>query len=341
MKIRPYYLCAIFLASLFTSCTVYRDLPIEVLKPGEFDLPVDSRISLLYRNFNYYNDTLGNYLKKDHVPVFDTEHANENIDSLISMKSLDNLSQFLQDHQVAREINIHEYNYLPAISGEHLASLNGEIIRNIARNSEADFIISLESLSYLYSTYSPRIASQGCDVVIAGIWAIYNGQSGTIITHVPQVDTLYWNRFDEMGNRQQTPPRMVALEMAAEEFTDTFGQKFTTDWITTQRIVIVPPVEEFRQATEAAFSHDWDVAEGYWLRYSHERFGRLAFSARFNLALKCELSDDLNAARKRMDEAEEIAHRYRNRTDLELLKYYENILQERQDDMDKLILLEK
>lgn len=341
MKNKSYYLCLIFLAFLFSSCTVYRDLPIEVLKPGAFSLPTDSRISLSYRNFNYNNDTLENYLKKDGVPVFDNGHGEENIDSLISMKSLGYLSQFLQDHKVVSDIHIHGYNYLPATSGEHLAPLNPEIIRNVAHNSETDFVISLETLSYLYSTYSPGTASQSCDVVVAGIWSIYNGKSGKIISHVPAVDTLYWNRFDDMGNRQQIPPRLVALEMAAEEYTDTFGRKFITDWITTKRIVIIPPVEEFRQATEAAFNHDWDIAEGLWLRYSHERFGRLAFSARFNLALKSELSDDLDAAMKWMDDAEVIALRYKTRTDLDLVKYYRSILQERLADMDKLILIEK
>ncbi len=341
MKIKYFHLCGFLLIFFLTSCTVYRELPIEVLKPGQIMLPTDSRISLIYRNFKYSNDTTANYFRKDLVPVFDSENAKLDIDSIITEKSLETLSEIFEDHQVASSIDVHKHDYMPAIKGEHLAPLNPEIIRTLARSNQADYIVSLETLSYLYSTYSRETASQACDVVLAGIWAIYNGKSGSIITHLPQVDTLYWDHFDDMGKRIQVPPRLEALKMAVEEYVQTFGNNFITDWITTQRVIIIPPVEEFRQAAIHAYGHEWDEAEKYWLRYTHERFGRLAFSARFNSAVKYEMSDDLNAALDWLDQAEETAKRYKNRNDLELLKWYSIILQERLSDMEKLIKLEE
>lgn len=341
MKIRPIYLCGLLLALLLTSCTVYRELPIEVLKPGDLLLPENSRISLIYRNFKYLNDTTANYIRKDFIPFYDRENSELNIDSIISMNSLDHLSEAFDDQQVASSIVVHDFHYLPSMKGEHIAPLNPEIIKNLARNDHADYIVSLETLSYLYSTYSRETAEQACDVVLAGIWAVYNGKSGNIVTHFPQVDTLYWNHFDDMGNRVQIPPRMEAMKMAVEEYVQTFGKKFITDWITTQRVIIIPPVEEFRQAGVHAYSHEWNEAEQYWQRYSHERFGRLAFGARFNLAVKCEMSDDLNTALDWLDQAQVIASRYKNRDDLELLNWYSKILHERLSDMKKLIQLEE
>ena len=51
---------------IVTSCTVYKEYPIDIYKPGEAYLPPDAgNIALVYRNFKYDTDTLQHYFKSD------------------------------------------------------------------------------------------------------------------------------------------------------------------------------------------------------------------------------------------------------------------------------------
>ena len=46
------------IAGIWNACTIYRDVPIEVLKPREFSIADTVQVTLLYRNFKYENDTM-------------------------------------------------------------------------------------------------------------------------------------------------------------------------------------------------------------------------------------------------------------------------------------------
>jgi hypothetical protein len=173
-------------------------------------------------------------------------------------------------------------------------------------------------------------------VIMAGIWAVYDALTGAIVKHESLVDTLYWNSINDDGQRILIPPRITALELAAEVYASNFAKKFTTSWETVQRLLIIPPVQEFTLAAEYASENKWYEALELWKRYSSERYGRLSVSARFNIALAYEMLDDIYTASEWIDKALAQTRVYRNKEELRLVQNYQRILNQRKKEIDQL-----
>lgn len=223
------YYFAFLLVATLGSCTLYRNVPIEVLQPKVISIPENTNLALLYRNFKYENDTLRNYFRDDYVIKKDKRNTNLNIDSIVTLNTLNTLAFRLENDHVGNNIQIFPLNTLPRITAEKLAPLPREVIQNLGLTSESQKIIVLETLSYMYSHYSSQTnAGESAEVIMAGIWAVYDALTGAVVKHESLVDTLYWNRTNEDGQRILIPPRFTALELAAEVYAGNFAKKFTT-----------------------------------------------------------------------------------------------------------------
>jgi tetratricopeptide (TPR) repeat protein len=337
MKLPLKYYFALLMLVTLGSCTIYRNVPIEVLQPKEISIPESSNLAILYRNFKYENDTLQNYFRDDYEIKKDIRNANLNIDSIVTLNTFQSLAFSLGDDHVGNNIQILPLNTLPRLTAEKLAPLPREVIQNLGSSSGSQKIIVLETLSYMYSHYSPQThAGESAEVIMAGIWAVYDVLTGEVVKHESLVDTLYWNRTNEDGQRILIPPRITALELAAEVYAGNFAKKFTTSWETVQRLIIIPPVQEFTMAAEYASENKWEEALELWQRYSSERYGRLSASARFNVALAYEMLDDIDSALEWIDKALVQTRVYRNKEELKLVQNYQRILNQRKKEIDHL-----
>lgn len=331
------YYFAFLLVATLGSCTLYRNVPIEVLQPKVISIPENTNLALLYRNFKYENDTLRNYFRDDYVIKKDKRNTNLNIDSIVTLNTLNTLAFRLENDHVGNNIQIFPLNTLPRITAEKLAPLPREVIQNLGLTSESQKIIVLETLSYMYSHYSSQTnAGESAEVIMAGIWAVYDALTGAVVKHESLVDTLYWNRTNEDGQRILIPPRFTALELAAEVYAGNFAKKFTTSWETVERLIIIPPVQEFTLAAEYASENKWEDALELWQRYTSERYGRLSVSARFNVALAYEMLDDIDTALEWIDKALVQTRVYRNKEEIKLVQNYQRILNQRKKEIDQL-----
>lgn len=327
----------IWMIIVLSGCTVYREVPIEVLKPRTFVLPEGTSIGLVYRNFKYTNDTLQNYYRYDYELRKEKPEAGFHADSLVAMTALNRLASVLEAVQIASEVKILPYNSLPRIRGEHLAPLSEEIIRNLGNYTRTDRLILLETISAFYSRYTSQSdPGESADVIMAGIWAMYNSHSGKLEKHISMVDTLYWTGKDEQGKKLTIPPRLLALDLATEVYTDNFSNKFKESWESVQRVVIVPPVQEFNIAGQYAAENEWENALEIWQRFTPGRFGRLSVSARFNTALAYEMLNDIGSAIEWIDQAVNQTQIYRNKAEVQLVKNYQRILENRKKEIDQL-----
>jgi hypothetical protein len=70
------FLFWIGICAFLSACTVYQNVPIEVLRLSEVILPKDSitRVAFLYRNFKAENDTFQNYFRENDVRKIDLEN---------------------------------------------------------------------------------------------------------------------------------------------------------------------------------------------------------------------------------------------------------------------------
>ncbi|MFW5757021.1 MAG: DUF6340 family protein, partial [Tangfeifania sp.] len=81
---------------------------------------------------------------------------------------------------------------------------------------------------------------------------------------------------------------------------------------------------------------EWDRAIGLWKKYAGDNNGKLAINARYNLALAYELKDEISMADKWLDAAYDLATRYRSKGDLKRIVSYQNALDTRKKQINRL-----
>lgn len=329
---------SVIVLSLTVSCTLYKEIPIEVLRPKIIHLPSGTDAAIIYRNFKYENDTLEHYYRDDYQLRADRKNEGINIDSIAVSGCLTSLAANLESYAIFNNIILLPSQTLPRISGSHLSPLPAAVIRNFGTNTGSSYIISLETISYMYASYSQSVAQESSrEVIMAGIWAVYDAKSGNIKQHESVVDTLYWYKTDDTGMRIDLPPRVVALELAAGVFGENYAKKFISDWETVQRILIIPPLQEFKTAADHVARDEWVQAAAIWDRFTAKRYGRLAISAHYNMALASELQDDIDSALHRLDQALELATGMRNKEDILMILNYQKVLNLRKKEIGQFI----
>ena len=117
------FLWLLFVLISVSSCTIYKEYPIDVYKPGEIAIPSTAKnVAIVYRNFKYKNDTLQHYYKDDNR-LIKANGDPDNLDSTMVSFCVQELAQNLKDKNLFDRINIypdlfkqHSGNKLPALS---------------------------------------------------------------------------------------------------------------------------------------------------------------------------------------------------------------------------------
>jgi hypothetical protein len=323
---------------ILSSCTIYKNIPIEVLRTKEVKLSSSApKISLLYRNFKFNNDTLQNYFLRNVTLYKDRNNQGKDIDSIVVTSCLQSVANSFVQNSVCHDPVIFPYDIFPRQTGDRIYPLPADLIKKLAKPAQAEFIILLETFSYFFSQTSDAEEGEFQEVKLAGIWTMYNAVTGEIADRKTITDTVYWNPGDNPGNlaKEKFPPRLPALQQAAEVFGENYAKRFYSNWTKVDRLLIVPPLEDFRLAAEFTDKQQWDKASEIWEKYSDRRFGRLAVSACYNLALVREIKDELDEAVIWINKAMGIAESYRNSDEMELTGNYQKILVQRQHDIEK------
>lgn len=157
-----------------TSCTVYKEYPIDVFKPGAINVPPNvENIALISRNFKYSNDTLQHYYKDDNL-LRKAKGDPENLDSILTSYCLNELALNLKNRNVYNRIHIFPEVFKPHSSSK-LPVIDFDLISKLTTETETDLVISLETFSYFYSEYTaePGVPKPR-DVITASVWAVYD-----------------------------------------------------------------------------------------------------------------------------------------------------------------------
>ena len=329
----------ILLVLLFYSCTVYQKIPIEVLRTEEMKLAVAKpKIAFIYRNFKFLMDTLQLYYLQDEVLLPDKSNRVEEMDSLVVGDCLQGAADEFKKNGVCENPVLYPLDIFPRQSGEKVYALPVELIKKLAMPAKADYLVSLETLSYFFSIYNGNGTTNPFQKVrMAAIWNLYNGVTGKLEDHKTMVDTMYWDSYSNDGYFTKTalPPRIPAIQQAAQIFGENYAKRFYSEWLTVDRMIFVPPLEDFRIAGEYAGKQEWDKAEAIWQKYADNHYGRLAISACYNLALSHEISDDLTGSLKWVNEAFNLAKSYKKSEELKLTLQYQSILKKRLQEIER------
>lgn len=324
---------------ILSSCTVYKEYPIDIYKPGEIAVPPNiENVALVYRNFKYQGDTLQHYYKDDHR-LKKAKNDPENLDSILVNYTLKELAFNLKSKNTFNRIHIFPGIFEPH-SGKKLPALQFDLVKKLTSSTETDLLISLETFSYFFSAYT---ADQGVaksrEVITATVWAVYDPFTEKVIERKTMIDTIFWNSYDEKGNYQKSaklPPRKTALKVASQLAGENYSKRFFASWQTVNRMYSVPSPSDFTDASNFVEKGEWDKAIEIWKRYAPDKNGKMAINARYNLALGYEMKDDIETAWKWLAAAQQIATSYKSKEDLKMIKQYKKILAKRNKDIERL-----
>ncbi len=337
MKRLTFWFLALFVT--ITSCTVYKEYPIEVYKPGEIAIPANVKnIALISRNFKYKNDTLQHFYKDDNT-LKKTKGDPKNLDSLLVGACLNELATNLKSKNNYNRVDIFPEVFKPHTSSK-LPALDFDLISKLTTDTETELLISLETYSYFYSEYSADAGVQKSrEVVTANVWAVYDPAAKKMIERKTVIDTVFWNAYDEQGNLQKNsklPPRLTALKIASQMAGENYSKRFFASWQTVKRMYSIPPLPDFEAAEKYLLKGDWDNAILLWKRYAAYKNGKMAINARYNLALAYEMKDDFEAAGQWLSAAQQIAGDYRSKDDIKMIAAYQKILDQRKKEVERL-----
>ncbi|MEN8116869.1 MAG: DUF6340 family protein [Bacteroidota bacterium] len=328
-----------FLLILAASCTVYKDYPIEVYKPGAIAVPPDAEnVAIVYRNFKYKSDSLQHFYKDDYR-LKRARKDPKNLDSILVSLCTNELATNLKEKNTFNQIHIFP-EVFKKHTGSKLPALNFSLVNKLTESTNTDLLISLETFSYFYSEYSSTQESpKSNEVITAAVWAVYNPDTEKLIERKTMIDTIFWNGYDEQGNYQRKtklPPRLTALKIASQLAGENYSKRFFATWQTVNRMYSIPPLPDFSAADEYVQKGDWDNAIMLWKRYADDKNGKMAINARYNIALAYEMKDDIETAQKWLVAARQIAMDYKSREDLKMILQYQKILNQRQKEIERL-----
>lgn len=329
----------LLLMPVFFACTIYEPIPIEVMRSSEIRLPMEGKqIALLYRNFKFPGDTLQHYYRDGEYLRKVKENQDSHLDSLAVISCLQGAAEVLVSKGSGPAPSVYPIDMMPEVTGEKIPALPPTLVRKIVRPSGADYLISLETFSYFYARFpGNQMEDEFRQVVLAGLWAVYDGHSGGVVDSRQMVDTLYWNKSHADGaGKELLPPRIPAIQLAAGVFGENYASKFHAGWIKVDRTMIIPPLEEFRLAAAYATEQKWNKAKEIWERFARDHFGKLAITAWYNLALASEINDDLEKAAGYIDKAYETALVYKNKNELQRVLRYREIIGTRLKEIEKM-----
>src|SRR5690606_31844409 len=123
------------------ACTIYKEYPIEVYQPEEIAVPSESTsAAIFYRNFRYPADTLQQFFKTD-GQLIKAKNNPYNSDSLHTVTCLNELALHLKNNNVFDEVAVLPYAAFEKHSGDQLTPLPPSLIRQLASDAVADFMI--------------------------------------------------------------------------------------------------------------------------------------------------------------------------------------------------------
>lgn len=334
-KFAGFLLSAIILAS----CTVYKDYPVDIYKPGEANLPPDAKhIALVYRNFKYDNDTLLHYYR-DNRTLRKAKNDPANLDSVLVAACLNEVAQQLKSANADKEFHIFTDVFKPHRAAK-MAAVNTNVLDNLAGTVDASYVILLETFSGFYAEYdAEQTGPKPREVITANVWSAYNPSIQKFTDRKTLIDTIFWNNLDDSGKpdtKSKLPPRISALKIASQLAGENYAKRYTADWVNAHRTYTIPPLPDFETAEKHIQKTDWDNAIQLWKRYADDKNGKLAIHARYNLAFGYEMKDDIDSAIQWINSAQQLAVSYHSRGDLKLIEQYKNILIQRKKDIEKL-----
>lgn len=279
-----------------SSCISYEKISIEVYKPSQLSLPSGIKnVALVSRNLKYATDTLQNYHVSNNRLVRD--RIRFNVDSLAKKTCLDSLAAKLAVQNRFDRIQVLPVSLWPEIRVKEIRPAKSFWYKNVSKKSGADALILLDMFSCFYSI-DDRFDNPQVNVITSNIWSVYDARANEIIDRYTQIDTLYWNGFDEAENfrKIKLPNKKDAIRLAAGVIGQNYAKHIIPDWKLVYRDIMTCGNPEFQKALKLAQAGNWDDASAIWQKFSEEKNKRNQIIGFYNLAMANEMDGNTDKA---------------------------------------------
>lgn len=279
-----------------SSCISYEKMSIEVYKPSQLSLPSGiKKVTLVSRNLKYVTDTLQNYHVSNNRLLKDKIRFN--VDSLAIKTCFDSLAAKLNEQNRFNTIQVLPVNLWPEMRVKEIRPAANSWYKTVSEKSGADALILLDMFSCFYRI-DDRFDNPQVNVVTSNIWSVYDARSNEIIDRYTQIDTLYWNGFDDADNfrKIKLPNKKDAVRLVAGVIGQNYAKHIIPDWKLVYRDIMTCRKPEFQKAVKQAQAGNWNDAASIWQGFSEGKNKRNQIISFYNLALANEMDGNTDKA---------------------------------------------
>jgi hypothetical protein len=296
------FVCVLFVAFVFSSCITVQNVPIDQMESGKVTLPANIRkIALIARNFKFSVDTLAGYYNLNFHLKKGLAKDNKLIDSVAVARSIDQLRKALLESGRFDEVFVYPVNAITPHIGEKELPLSQSFIQSLCNESETEAVISLEMLSYFYSSHK---GSEGgelmaeANVKITAIWSVYTPSGNEPIDRYTHYQVIRWNEYDpnNIEKRLQLPDRFDAVSSAASLAAKNYSKRIVPHWNESSRHIIGLNGLDWDKALIYARKNKWNEAAAIWNKLGNSSQKRVAGVAALDLAVAQEMLGDIGQA---------------------------------------------
>lgn len=328
-------LCLVGLLGL-SSCVTFEKYSIEVFKPSSYSFPSYVRtVGIVSRNLKYTTDTLQNYyssngkLRKDQKPL--------GTDLLARQICLDSLARKLNTQNRFDSIWVVPADAVQEKRVNEIRPAVNDWYQTLADRNGADALVLLDMFSCFYNI-DDAFENPQVNVVTSNIWSVYDAHTGKIADRYLQIDTLYWNGYDENGNfrKIRLPGKKEAIKLSAAVIASDYARHIVPDWTLVYREIMTNTNPELEVASTLAKKGEWAKAQAVWQEIAEKPNKKNRAIAFYNLALSGEMDGDLEKAQQYCTKAASESTSFFLKNVHQATKAYAAILFKRKIELEKL-----
>lgn len=340
-------LSAIVVALLFlSSCTSMKTLVVDVEKPPVVILPPDIKNITIVNNSVIQPENVGhkNQIFGREIPA-DIAVATDSVDIIL----MQTLADQFQNSERFNSVFLYEYPTRTDFNYNEEKLLSKEKVAEIAKETNADAILAInkvyfETTSNTIPAYDYDIDSyHTLDLTLNLRMMYYSPQGNAISSPIEIQDSIYWIEAIDKGKviSDPIPSRENAMKAGAELLGKIVDSKMDIEKESVARIYY----GDVNEATKLAENNEWNKAKDVWIS-SFNKESKIKKKARIanNVALSCELTDNIYDAIKWIDIALDLFQKEQETTVdkqyLQTAQLYKQELLQRKNDFRALDLIQ-
>lgn len=285
----------ILISLLVTSCYITSTVSIDVLQPAKTTLPNHAQTLALINRASFPPAGSGSQqigIKSITPQVLDSLASEEYLKGLAHVLTSSPRYAFLSPINLSSK-----HNTIPP-------PLSYAQFTTITDTTEADGILSVDYFKVkdtLWVEWSPSYYSYQSVLrfINTSLWRFYslNEQNFTNSEFVHN-DTIYWNSYGASSDEllEGLPDKIASLMESNYTAGENIALTFAPIWTSTTRKYYYGGSGAFSQATRFVESNQWDKADSLWRGVALSKNKLAASNASYNVALICEMNDDLVGA---------------------------------------------